>query len=577
MRLLFLLLLIYIPTVSASITINEIMYDPLGSDTSREWIEIYNDNGCENLTGWKFYEDATNHGLTLVNGSSLLCQNQYAIIADDTLSFLQEYPSFNGTLFDSTFSLSNTNETIALKNKSLIVIDNVTYYNFLGGNGNGKTLCKINNIWQECSQTPGKENTFIQNITVYTININEFLPDPYGDDNAPMPDGEWIELYNYGNLALDLTGLILSDDYGHSIIITNTRILNSTIIQPNSYIVIYTNGFFGLLNNDGFERLKLYSQSNIIDGVSYDGSKEGVSWAKVNGIWQQTMPTPNKENIDNKNIWEARLEIENIYLGSDNKSKFGDTLRVKVNIYRGNATKETVYLYAEDNNITISKRDSITLDRKYTNYTFTIPLQIFPNCNENYPNGTYYLILSGLDKIKKQSFKVSGITESLCEEIINPKYVNYEIISIPTEANVNEIITIKLKIINSEYKGITFEIWSYLVDITEDTKENLQTITLPAKSSAEIELKNAIPLIQSGNYDYRIKILKEGRKTPKEVTSTLKVLSTIHLESENIINTTNEIISNIVYSSKNIEAKRYALYFMSVVLILLIIKLLIKK
>ena len=65
------ILVLVLPNVSA-IIINEIMYDASGSDAGKEWIELYNNGEEINLTGWKFYEGGTNHGLSLKQGDLML-------------------------------------------------------------------------------------------------------------------------------------------------------------------------------------------------------------------------------------------------------------------------------------------------------------------------------------------------------------------------------------------------------------------------------------------------------------------------------------------------------------------------
>ena len=68
-KLLVVLFLFYSQSVIASVTINEIMYDPDGSDTNREWVELYNDGGSSvDLSAWKFVEAGVNHGLTNFSG-----------------------------------------------------------------------------------------------------------------------------------------------------------------------------------------------------------------------------------------------------------------------------------------------------------------------------------------------------------------------------------------------------------------------------------------------------------------------------------------------------------------------------
>ena len=126
---------------TGDININEIMYDPPGTDTNHEWLELYNnDTKAINITGWKFYEADTNHGLTLVQGSITIPVGGYAIIADNATMFLHEYPECTCTVIDSVFSLGNTEEYIALKNATLDIIDDVTYNASWGAKNNNKTL-----------------------------------------------------------------------------------------------------------------------------------------------------------------------------------------------------------------------------------------------------------------------------------------------------------------------------------------------------------------------------------------------------------------------------------------------------
>ncbi|KKU94134.1 MAG: S-layer-like protein array protein [Candidatus Jorgensenbacteria bacterium GW2011_GWA1_48_13] len=141
------------------IIINEIMYDLPGADTDREWIEIFN-NGTTtvDLSSWKFFESNTNHSLALVRGSVNLPPGGYAVIAASTTKFLlEDNPTYSGTLLDSSFSLSNSGETIVIKNDTLL-IDEVTYSSNTGANGDGDSLQLINGSWQAAEPTPGEEN-----------------------------------------------------------------------------------------------------------------------------------------------------------------------------------------------------------------------------------------------------------------------------------------------------------------------------------------------------------------------------------------------------------------------------------
>lgn len=167
----FFIFLTCIHGILSEVIFTEIMYDANGTDTNREWIEIYN-NGSEltNLTNWKLYEQGVKHGLTLVRGSLLLFPDEYAIIALDAPTFLVEYNKCNSTLFDSSFSLSNSGEELVLWNGT-DYLRNITYNVSIGANGNGKSLQFYNNSWRACIPTPGKENNCSED-QIDQININ---------------------------------------------------------------------------------------------------------------------------------------------------------------------------------------------------------------------------------------------------------------------------------------------------------------------------------------------------------------------------------------------------------------------
>ena len=130
--------------VSAQVIISEIMYDVEGSDANREWIEVFNAGAAVNLTEWRLFEGDSNHVLTAV-GSETLAAGGYAVIADDLQKFREDWPSFSGRLFDSSFSLSNTGETLVLRCCSggdLLDRDFISYSGDSGAAGDGKSLSR---------------------------------------------------------------------------------------------------------------------------------------------------------------------------------------------------------------------------------------------------------------------------------------------------------------------------------------------------------------------------------------------------------------------------------------------------
>ena len=130
-----------VPVIThGQVRITEIMYDPEGSDTKREWIEVFNEgSSAVDLNTYFFFEGNVFHKL-VAQGSSILEPGTYAIIADSIAEVVAEYAGFMGQIFDSVFSLNNTGETISMANASKAIIDTVTYSSDMGANNDGNSL-----------------------------------------------------------------------------------------------------------------------------------------------------------------------------------------------------------------------------------------------------------------------------------------------------------------------------------------------------------------------------------------------------------------------------------------------------
>lgn len=114
--------------------ITEIMFNPEGADTGREWIEIElnGSNECINFTEYKLFEEGINHNIYKYDyNSDIACD--YIILSNDINKFLQDYPYLNNTnlsnnitIYKSSFSLSNDGENIAIK-KGDTIVDEINY------------------------------------------------------------------------------------------------------------------------------------------------------------------------------------------------------------------------------------------------------------------------------------------------------------------------------------------------------------------------------------------------------------------------------------------------------------------
>ncbi len=155
LRIFFTLLVSCVPLWSyANVSITEIMYDVSGSDAGHEWIEVRADTETD-ISDWKLFEADTNHRFTIVKGTVLIPAGGFAVIADNAEKFLLDFPAFSGTLFDSSFSLGNTGETIVLRDNTGTTTDSVSYAPSWGARGDGNSLQRDDTTWTYGIPTPG--------------------------------------------------------------------------------------------------------------------------------------------------------------------------------------------------------------------------------------------------------------------------------------------------------------------------------------------------------------------------------------------------------------------------------------
>ena len=567
---------------NALTVINEFMYNPPGEDNNKEFIEIYSED-YKNLSDFIIEDSSSDDVLKL----SYYYDSNYSLIVEDGF----DYNDINASIYTvgATIgnNLNNDKDVIILRNQDRNIIDLVVYSSNFGGDEKSLEKISLNSLssdkssWIETTSqgTPGRENLIIKNYTA--LKINEFLPDPIGEDDAQMPKGEFIELYNSGNEDLDINGLYFEDLAGHKLITDNTHTI-STEIKANNFLVIYANGFSGLLNNDQDE-IKLYYSNSLIDKVSYSNSKEGFSWNKFNDMWILNLPSPGEKNIENYDFNTPRIEIKDISIGNDEKVRFGENFEVKINIYKGDSNKNSINVYVTDGDKKLSEVTNFNVFGKYVNYSLNIPVLLDDNCDNKFKDGNYDLIVSGLDLEIKKDIKAEGIINSLCNTPVRKieDDINLEFLEIPGKIEKDKEVNVKLKIDNNSTNNIKLDVWSYLyngpVSISGEREENLKTINLPRDGSLILDLKNEIDVhTEPGDYKLKVKVKKEGRKTTNDFTTDIKVLDISNKETKNLTNE-NKVSGKVIYESSDIKAKNLGLIILDIILILIIALLLFRK
>jgi hypothetical protein len=112
-----------------------------------------------------------------------------------------------------------------------------------------------------------------------TIVINEFMADnasTIADESGKFED--WIEIYNYGDEAVNIGGCYITDNYLEPKLFRLREGNDSTIIQPKSYLLLWADddweeGILHLefkLSRQG-EQIAIYDAdgSTLIDSVSF--------------------------------------------------------------------------------------------------------------------------------------------------------------------------------------------------------------------------------------------------------------------------------------------------------------------
>jgi hypothetical protein len=144
----------------AEVIFSEMMYNPEGTDTGREWVEVYNSgSNSVDLSQYKILENGTNHKINPKNegAATILESGEYAIIADNIDKFIADF-NISGLILDSAFSLKNDGEEINLINDLGETVDSLNYLPDWGANGTGNSLQLHSEVWIPAEPTPGAIN-----------------------------------------------------------------------------------------------------------------------------------------------------------------------------------------------------------------------------------------------------------------------------------------------------------------------------------------------------------------------------------------------------------------------------------
>ncbi len=208
----------------------------------------------------------------------------------------------------------------AKENKGALAATVVSAILFTFAFSSGRTLALLSDTETSSGNTI---TVGVWDVAEYSVVLNEFVPNPAGNDDALRPGGEWVELYNNGSVDFDLAGWYLYDDLdSHELPITSVNSAssdsggnpinsNTTVIPAHGFLLVYRNGDGDFsLDNTGGDTVRLYNGTIgstgviLIDSHTYTiNANEDKSFARIpdgSDNWVDPVPTPggpNKEDI----------------------------------------------------------------------------------------------------------------------------------------------------------------------------------------------------------------------------------------------------------------------------------------
>jgi hypothetical protein len=229
------------------ILVNEIMASNKSQvidDTGQyaDWIELYNPgSGAVSLSGWGLSDQKAVPAkwvfpdLTMQPGS-------YLLVFCDKLDHRDPAAPLH-----ANFGLSNSGEDVLLTDNLGTVVDYVSFKTMAGDTSYGRDPANANNWISFTAPTPGFPNTdagrtaylATQKASASDLLITEVMSNNFDtllDDYGAASD--WVEIFNNGKSAVNLSGYGLSDN--------PDKLLKWTFpgvtLQPGAYLVVFCSG-----------------------------------------------------------------------------------------------------------------------------------------------------------------------------------------------------------------------------------------------------------------------------------------------------------------------------------------------
>lgn len=515
-----LLLLAFLLSISISdaLIINEIMADPVADESLNEWIELYNNESASiNVSSWIIGDNDDNDtiegGLYNKEGAVIPAYG-FAIITDDATRVYNNFNVSNDAVRlyvdDSSIGngLSNSGEAFYLYGNNGIFIDEKNYNSAI----KGLSWAFANGSLHNSNPTPGFSNdgsVITSEGCDYAVNF--ILSKSLFDNSSD---------FSFRIRASKITGTATNFTMMARIEDLNGRLIRE--YEPFTNESIAT------------QRTSSKYTPNLDEGKSYILDSNMTAECNDTNI---------ENNFDTQIITikggplqeESSIGIEKVYdLGTDDKAKFGQAIRIKLNAYKGNTNKESVAVWIEGiKGNRLSKESKTSLVQKYSNYSLAIPVQIKPNCDGEFDNDDYMIKAEGLDSQDEEEIRVEDITDSMCDvKIIESKKsaakgFDFQLRDFNEVVNANKKFNTKIVLDNNNDEDMDIKLWSYVYrgskSYSGERDGNMKEFTLNANSLQVVDLGNTVENTEPGNYKFKVVLNKDGQKTNNEITKDIVV------------------------------------------------------
>ncbi|MDP2317045.1 MAG: lamin tail domain-containing protein [Pseudomonadota bacterium] len=309
------MLLALVSPVFAGLLVNEVVYDPSGTDDGLEWIELCN-NGADtvDLTGYAFHNAGSSYGDIYTFASGSLAPGEYLLVGGTSAT----HP---GSFSPNIQNGGTETDGLRLVDASGTVVDTVLYDEsnavLAEDDGtipttgapaatNGKSIGRF----PDCADTNVSESDFVLYDTpsalaanvdpndggedtgvVVSVDcagadgvvINELMPNPSGSDSG----GEWIEVRNNGATAVTLDGWLLQWDTSSFDSAANWTFPAATTLEPGAYVVVGAGGLAASLSfgnaGSSADAVRIACDGAAVDTVIY-GTTNTDAFADDTGI-----------------------------------------------------------------------------------------------------------------------------------------------------------------------------------------------------------------------------------------------------------------------------------------------------